>query len=61
MKTFDAIVEELKDLSIAEMEELQELLERMHADKKRKEMLSKMEVVKSNSYDEAKRLRDKLT
>lgn len=56
---FDGIIKELNELSVAEIEELQDILERIHDDKKRKEQLSKMEVVKSRSYEEAKRLRDK--
>lgn len=60
MGTFDTIIKELHELSIADIEELQDILERIHNDKKRKEQLSKMEVIKSPSYEEVIRQRNNL-
>lgn len=57
---FDGIIKELTKLSVAEIEELQDIIERIHDDRKREEQLSKMEVIKSHSYEEVIRLRDKL-
>ena len=60
MQTFAEIVSQVEKLTLKQKEDLQDILETLLADEKRKEMLSKMEVVKSHSYDEARILRDKL-